>query len=1069
MSSKREFSKEQAKASDPTQNVWVQANAGTGKTSVLVQRLLRILLKSTDTRDGILCLTYTNAGAGEMRNRVLAELRKLAMAEDKELRDLLHGINHGSVPTESDLVRARTIFYEYIDNPGMLKIRTIHGFCEEILRRFPMEAGIAPAWHLVSGADQKRLLKDVFQELVGGTDQSPLVKDAFSRILDQVSEYSLDDLLNIITGQYRHFFKIRNNFNYREQYIDNIKQFLKINESAKTKFHSPAAATNRNSIPDMVATEAKPAGYLLKISEAVKKFTGENFEEYKCAFLTATGTKISNVAKKDYLAEEQELVHALDQENTNREIFENSVALFDLTDAFVKKYSSIKHLRATLDFDDLILHVNKLFSDPAKMGWILSQLDNNLKHILIDEAQDTSPEQWEIMCSMTTNFFTDGDKTENPRSLFVVGDAKQSIFSFQGANPRSFSASKDTIDTQIKNDQRRISEVPLSQSFRSTAPILSSVDYFFNDISISSLSKFENNHHKIFRNGDAGLVELHPLSKPAENQDTAMGRHDFICKIAGKIESLLCGERLESADRNILPSDIMILVQRRAPFAAPLIEELQSRNIPVAGSDRIRLPDFPAIRDLLNTARFALDPTDDYLLACILKSPFFRMNEAELFDLCRNRQYTDLFSHINGLNNECYKQIEQIIVQKSLSPYSFFMWLLNTEERREKLISALGRQAIDPLEEFLTICLSYERTRPGGLKEFIRWFTDGANEIIRDIDASAGVRIVTTHSSKGLEAPIIFLVDTIRTPRSANAVRIAEPIPIPNTIEYGNPFLWKGRAVASERFLKAIQEKYEIQLEEYYRLLYVAMTRARDRLYIYGFNNTKEPPIDAWHTTLSHVIPEHPNAITDENGITRIACTQEKEVPKAPGQDAPPETSRSDTKTFYDRPKREKNTSSTLFITKSPLNPDFSNKSLSDIITARESRKYAIEAGEKIHRQLSHILIDGDDTNGDAKLIEKIRTHPEIARFFEKNSRAEVPVAGFVNGKFISRRIDRMIVTSDIIEFVDFKTDTDKTIHRDKYTAQVAEYEALLRTAFPNRTIHGYILWLHDWELESFI
>ena len=1075
MSSKKEFSPEQEKASDPARNVWVQANAGTGKTSVLVQRLLRILFRTADAPggdDGILCLTYTNAGAGEMRNRILAALREWATADDEDLRELLRGISHERAPTGDDLARARAIFYEYIDNPNTLKIRTIHGFCEEILRRFPLEAGIQPAWKLTSGADQKRLLKETFQELINNSGEEGL-NSAFSRMLDQVSEYSLDDLLDILTGQYRRFFNNINDFNYKKQFINTIKQFLNIGDAAERAFYSPAAVKNRKSIPDAIAAESKQAGYLLKISEQIKKhseqrMTGEDFGEYKSAFLTAAGTKIVNVAKKGYLAREQDLVYALSQESANREIYENTIALFELTDAFAAKYRQIKLSRGLLDFDDLILYVNKLFSDPSKMGWVLSQLDNNVRHILVDEAQDTSPEQWEILRSMTTNFFTDGDK-DNPRSLFVVGDTKQSIFSFQGADPESFAASKDSIGAQIENDLRQIAEVPLAQSFRSTAPILSSVDYFFNDVSISSLSNFNNNPHKLFRAGDAGLVELHPLSKPAENQDSAAGRREFVCEIAGKIENLLQNEQLESAGRPILPSDIMVLVQRRAPFAAPLIAELQSRNIPVAGSDRIKLPEFPAIRDLLNLSRFAVDPTDDYMLACTLKSPLFRMGESELFKLCNNRNKNTLFSNINELNKEVYKQIKLIIAQRNLPPYSFFMRILNTDGRREKMIGALGRQIIDPLEEFLTICLSYERTQSGGLQDFIKWFVDGGSEITRDTDANAGVRIVTTHGSKGLEAPIIFLIDTIRTPRSANAVRIAEPVPISGAQatgvgpEYcGNTFLWRGRAEFSETFDRAAGKRYEIQLQEYYRLLYVAMTRARDRLYIYGFNNTKEPPADAWHTALTKVLPGHPDATADADGVVRISCAQTRKIIPHSKDDGNAE--RRDAAA----PKAASGRYSAALSAADDA-PDATYQSVSGFLDAREASRHATGTGTETHRRLQYIVIDGDATKGDAELVEKIAANPEIAAFFGKNARAEVPIAGTVNKKFVSRRIDRLAVDgSKTVRFLDYKTDIDKAARRDKYAAQMAEYAQLLRAAYPGRTVSGHILWLHDWKLEKF-
>ncbi|MCL2330940.1 MAG: UvrD-helicase domain-containing protein [Proteobacteria bacterium] len=1008
MAAKRALSTEQARASDPAMNVWVQANAGTGKTSVLVQRLLRILFRNDDDpragkNAGILCLTYTNAGASEMRNRILAELREWAYADDAQLRELLADIAHSEIPktppTDADLATARAIFYEYIDNPQMLKIRTIHSFCEEILRRFPMEAGISPAWRLVTEADQTRLMKDAFQELVnaspptgpqpcaptppkggvvncslnseqvsaellppwGESQSASLVSaqrdavggltDAFFRITERISEYSYDQLLGVLTDQYRVMFQLNQSFNYQKQFIDTVRNFLSIDPLAGQKFWSPAAMDDRRKILGLLESEIlsprKPAAYLVKAAQVIKKLmhdTNFDFDEYKTAFLTTTGARATRVTKKEYLVAEQDRVYEYDQNRINQAIYDDTVALFTLSDAFTKKYAELKLSRNLMDFDDIILYTERLFSDPATMGWVLSQLDVQLSHILVDEAQDTSPEQWRILRALATNFFTNGEG-ENPRTLFVVGDTKQSIYSFQGANPVEFMLSKNNIAEQIASDQRVIAEVPLSQSFRSVPAILSTVDYFFNDVSITNLANFKNNVHKCFRAGEAGFVELNSVKIPFSDTETAadddeidaddkapvaekiknsVARREYIREIADKIEHLVTNETLESAGRRITPGDIMVLVQKRAPFAAPLVAELKSRNIAVAGSDRIVLPEFPAIRDLLNLVRFCLDTANDYALACVLKSPLFGFSESDLFAICHKRGDDTVFSRINVLRPEIYKELLQILEWANLPPYSFFMRLLNTGDRREKMIAALGGQIIDPLEEFLTIALSYERTQSGGLREFIQWFMEGGSEIKRDMEANSGVRVMTVHAAKGLDSPIVFLIDTIENPKSkregAGRVVPISSVACPSSWvgllrrsdsdgglggaiseknsnnKYSNEvapprlpsattppqeggdateqkttaFLWSPDGNASEKFQAAADARLQTQVAEYYRLLYVAMTRARDRLYIYGFSPTKVPAEIAWHTQLAAILPGHPNAATDANGILRI-------------------------------------------------------------------------------------------------------------------------------------------------------------------------------------------------------
>ncbi len=844
MTQKRKPSYEQTRASDPDLNVWVQANAGTGKTSVLVQRLLRILFRS-DTNNGILCLTYTNAGASEMRNRILEALREWAMLDDKTLSDMLSGIVYNKVPNETDLEHARAIFYTYIDNPDILKIKTIHGFCEEVLRRFPIEAAVAPAWGLVSDADQRRLLHDAFQKLIN-SDADQKIMDAFTHIVGRLSEHSLDDLLGILTNQYKYFFDIINLDSYRKQFIDTARKFLELNKPIQTEIDPKNLQKIVDLAEDEIKSAKKPAAYLINIVNLTKQYIDKTikFSEYKKAYLTATNSKIANVAKRDYLVAEQDRVFAISQHEENTEIFGDTIALFEISSAFAQTYKELKSERNLLDFDDLILYTRRLFSNPENMGWVLSQLDLSLHHILVDEAQDTSPMQWDILKALGTDFFTDGDRGANPHSLFIVGDTKQSIYGFQGADPNAFAASRSEIDAQIKNNLRTIQEIPLAQSFRSAAPILAAVDYFFNQ-----LYGFANNDHKVFRDKVPGVVELNNLCQSEEK--TAIARREYITKIATDIENKI--------NAGAAPGDIMVLVQRRAPFAAALVNELKKRGIAVAGSDRIILPEFPAVRDLLNLTRWCIDNTDNYALACVLKSPLFRMTEGDLFALCNNRGDISVYERLRVQRPEIYEQLSEISEwAKILAPYSFFMKVLNTSGRREKMIAALGGQIIEPIEEFLTICLSYERTQSGMLRHFLKWFIEGGSEIKRETNAADGVRIATAHSSKGLEAPIVFLIDTIRTPHD-------KPEKVVSINEFG--WLWSPRANNSDLWCTAAQLDMDKKMAEYWRLLYVAMTRARDQLYIYGFCTNKNPPDDAWHTRLWETLQSMPSANFDGEKI----------------------------------------------------------------------------------------------------------------------------------------------------------------------------------------------------------
>ncbi len=865
MTQKLTLSPEQDTAADPTKNIWVQANAGTGKTKVLVQRLLRILFRSPDCNtSGILCLTYTNAGAGEMRNRILRDLRNWANATDDELCDLLNGITTNTNVTDSDIEHARKIFFKYIDNPEILKIKTIHGFCEEILHRFPLEVNLSPSWTLVSDTNQHILQMEALRKMINSTGDVR-VRDAFAHIVEYAPENYIDTMLDLLNGQYKYFFQVKDFDKYREYFIDTTKYFLNIHSKINTDFDTQELQIIADFVQNDINLSKKPADYMEKILKLTKQFIEKTivFEEYKSAYLKSDGGKILHIfkSKKDPIVAEQEHVYQINQYLNNCKIFEDTIALFDLSAAFAKEYRKIKQQRNLLDFEDLILYTKELFSKPDTMGWVLSQLNISLSHILVDEAQDTSPIQWDILRMLTGDFFATGDTQESQHSLFVVGDTKQSIYGFQGADPNAFTHSQDEISTQIAQNMRSIEKIPLKQSFRSTAAVLNTVDRFFTAPAVTEATGFINNQHLCFRKKEPGMVEIHKLISGHSKENTGQ---TYTKNIADKIHTLVKTGKYQ-------PKDIMILVQHRHPFAIPLLKELQKLEIPVAGSDRIVLPNFPAIRDLLNLIRFCLNQSDDFSLCCVLKSPLFRLTEADIYKICKKRNQESkilkkslsdrhditVFDILVNTHTDIFNKLTNYIKMSSImGPYTFFSNILSPDVRTS-FIAALGTQVIDPIEEFMTICLAYERTQPGTLYNFIKYFITGNSEIKRDLDASTGVRIVTVHGSKGLEAPVVFLIDTVNMPKTD------EILPIPsfefikqkhvNTNDYPPVWIWTKYSNNTEIKQVATDTSKQQHIEEYYRLLYVAMTRARDELYIYGYTPYINANDMAWHTKLWNV------------------------------------------------------------------------------------------------------------------------------------------------------------------------------------------------------------------------
>ena len=866
MSKEPVFSENQNIASNPTENVWVQANAGTGKTTVLIRRLLRILFRSGRFDDvnqvGVLCLTYTNAAAGEMKNRILEELQKWSMADDNELIKLLDGVAENNPATVDDLNYARHVFFSYIDNPDMLKIKTIHSFCEEILHRFPLEAGISPAWSLVSGSAQKVLLQEAFDLMiktsVNDNSINTRTMDAFNRIVDTKSEYFLDDLRDILLSRYRSFFMVNDIEQYRKYFIDTTQKILKLDNKINEEIDSKIL----KSTLEYAKSIKKPAGYIVNIVNLIEQPVENTmfFDRCKKIFLTDENEIRDYISKRAELADIANAVYNIQQQKLNEKVFENTIALFDLAMHFADVYKGIKQERNLLDFEDLILYTQRLFMKPDVMGWVLSQLDISLSHILVDEAQDTSPQQWNILRMLAGDFFTDGD-TENNRSIFVVGDSKQSIYGFQNADPHAFAESRQAIADQIANNYRDIKEVSLDQSYRSVEPVLKTVDYFFDNPVMIAKTGFHNNKHVCFRKGEQGCVELHNLSF-FEDKDTDKNKL-YVNLIADKIQSLI-------KDKGFKPNDIMVLVQKRHPFVNPLSVALKKRGIDVAGSDRVNLPNFPAIKDMIYLTRFCVDNTDDYSLCCLLKSPVYRLKEADIYNLCnyKNKNGTKenpltVLEALKELNQDIYNDlIDTINASKTMAPYSFFTYVLNKNNNRERIIAALGKHVIDPIEEFLTMCLAYERTQPGTLYHFLKWFITGDSEIKRDMDASQGVRIMTVHGSKGLASPVVFLIDTVY-------VSDIDDILSTNYL-HNNPdfdlWIWK-TGDYSNIVQQIIDKNKQEKIAENYRLLYVAMTRTRDELYIYGCGGAKKPSEICWHSQLWNVLSHIKDAKVDENTI----------------------------------------------------------------------------------------------------------------------------------------------------------------------------------------------------------
>lgn len=509
------LSQEQNIAANPFNNVWVQANAGTGKTTVLIQRLIRILFWSIKTKSynvGILCLTFTNVAASEMKTRILKELQKIATKQDSELIKTLEIITDDF--DNADLEILKNMFYYYIDNQEILKIKTIHGFCEEILKSFPGEAGIPYNWSILNDTDKEELLQKAFNNAILYAPKTSELFRSFEHLTTIISEYSLTDFFELIKTRYSIFFNINDIVKYKAQFIEKIRNILNIDNNEVFELSKNELRNILKNVVMLQNTKKSPTNRLTKIVEDTKQYIENtiNFEKYKENFLTRED-EINKTIKDELLQNIANDIYIINKNIKTKELYENTITLFNLSYAFYEEYRKIKLKLGVLDYDDLILYTKKLLNNPKHMGFVLSQLDYSIKHILVDEAQDTSSYQWEIIYLLINDFFSSSSNSfNNHKSLFVVGDIKQSIFSFQGAVPELFIASRDKINKTININKHKIKNIDLNTNFRSCKTILEAVDKIFNNQNIQKFSKIKNVFHKYVIEDNNTKLVLEPLS-----------------------------------------------------------------------------------------------------------------------------------------------------------------------------------------------------------------------------------------------------------------------------------------------------------------------------------------------------------------------------------------------------------------------------------------------------------------------------------------------------------------------------------------------------------------------------
>ncbi|WP_418152329.1 double-strand break repair helicase AddA [Litorimonas sp. RW-G-Af-16] len=855
---------QQRKAAHPHHTRLASANAGSGKTRVLVDRVSRLLLRNVAPQD-ILCLTYTKAAAAEMQARLFKKLGQWSVMNDTDLKTQLgdsFGQPFEAITPSVTLSLARQLFAEALETPEGLKVQTIHAFCERILSRFPIEAGVMPGFEPLDDDQQRELRAEIREQILilAASDDDPELTAALAKLSVARADKTLDELFNWVVGSPE---KIKR---WAATGQSDLASRLKLPEdetqrAVAEKLWQSLDQRDLKAIADALSqsssTDAKRAVAIEAALEASDAM--DAVQALSTMFFTKAGSPTKSfytkgIAEPIKTSIDQIAVHVIQAEQDRRGtvMLEMSRDILTVATRFSTLYASRKHDLRALDFSDQILLVRDLLSDAAVADWVRYKLDGGIEHILVDEAQDTSPEQWQIIDALAAPFFQDDPdrKPSNPRTLFAVGDEKQSIYSFQGADPQRF---LDQI--QYYAGLSDLGEVRMRMSFRSTQQVLDMVDHVL--IEGGALREmFDTDYppasdiarHIAFRE-DSGCVELWPIVPKLEDVkekapwDTtpvdALGERHQRVRLAQQIARTIrawidAGEPIFDRDlgrtRPVHAGDVLILVQRRNAFFDAIIQQLKKHDVPVAGADRLTLKDAIIVKDLLSLCRFVLLPLDDLSLAEVLKSPIFGFDDDALFEVAVDREGA-LWEAVKSRRPDIAEALEQMIADSlSLPPFDFLTATLERMDGtgrslRERFFKRLGMEAREALDAFLARALDHQYRRAPNLQYFVRDFSSNDVQIKRDLDLATGqARVMTVHGAKGLEAPIVFLPDTT-----------AVPVAKDRLIPVGAGYAWA--PPKSER-PEGLQDAFEAHAlktsQEQLRLLYVAMTRAETRLIICG-------------------------------------------------------------------------------------------------------------------------------------------------------------------------------------------------------------------------------------------
>lgn len=1093
--------KAQRLAADPAQSVFVTANAGSGKTKVLVDRIARLLLDGAKP-SAFLCITFTKAAAAEMQSRLFDRLGAWCVADDATLSKELVDLGEPA-PTAARLARARTLFAQALETPGGLRIQTIHGFCERLVARFPLEAGVPPGFEIADDARGGALIAMAWSRAVadGGADFGAAL-DRFGEKLDAQTFEGVLATLASRRGAVRSFVEQRQTLDAALTSV--ARRHGVTRSSAEVRAEALAGCPWRDlpavvqALADGSANDQKAAVLLAKAIES------RDFDDYRDAILTAGGKPRSatkaTLAKHPFLgpffADEGERVLRIDAELRAVERADDSRAALLIGAALGGAYEHAKAEAGVLDFEDLIVRANALLTQSDAAPWVLYKLDGGFDHILIDEGQDTSPAQWKLVEPLQAEFFSGAGASEKARTVFAVGDFKQSIYSFQGADPSHFLREAQALDKRAVAAGKGFVAPTLSMSFRSAPEILQAVDATFATLSLAKdAAAGEVIRHSAHRENETGRVEWWPLAEAPEVEEQRPWDAPKDIELGASSVSVLCAQLAATVKRwidtreavwekgkrrSMRPGDVLALVRSRGPLFNQLLRAFKRVGLPVAGADRMTLSAEIAAQDLLAAARLALDPSDDLSLATLLKSPWIGLidDDADIFPLAHLRAEGELLITRLRSAPERYAAarayVDDLIAHAHVNPHVFFARILERTDAEgrsgwEQMVARLGHEARDPAEEMLARALACGRQGPATLQHFVHAIENDAAEVKREMEKGGdAVRVMTVHGAKGLEAPVVLLADTTGPVK-------ADP---PGNLYFGDdgPVMRGAKTTDDDVVAAARLAAEEAAALEHRRLLYVAMTRARDRLVVCGFarKDSKRGASDgSWWVTVEEGMTRAGAAACETPFGKGLALgetfTAGRDEGVAPAVAALPDWARCAAPVEGPAPARQ--TPSRLALPQdrifSPRRDGRTRFRRGTLIHGLLQRLPDVEPAKRAAAAAAWLKAQGatpDDAKAYADEALRVLDHPAFAAVFGPGSRAETPiVATLADGVVVRGVIDRMVVSADEVLLLDFKTDRPPPEAVEdtpvRILAQMAAYRAALRLVFPGKAVRSALLW----------